>query len=151
MQILNSSIELNSFLPDLRVLVCGGRDFNNKGLLFATLDTYLGLYLAHNNIILVSGHAKGADSLVEEYAIARGYRCEIYPAEWDNLNVPHCRIKHRYDGTLYNALAGFNRNKEMLKVSDKVVAFWDGVSRGTKNTIDTAKSMLIETKIIPYR
>jgi hypothetical protein len=33
------------------------------------------------------------------------------------------------------------RNQDIVNAADKVVAFWDGVSKGTKNTIDTAKKL----------
>ncbi len=40
-----------------------------------------------------------------------------------------------------------HRNAEMVGMCDRVIAFWDGVSRGTKFTIDYAKARNLDVKI----
>lgn len=42
------------------------------------------------------------------------------------------------DWELYGKSAGPIRNRKMVSKSDVVFAFWDGKSKGTKNSIDTA-------------
>ena len=64
-------------------------------------------------VVLISGGAKGADSLGEQYAKEKGYQVERYLAKWNDLSVPNCRVKYNSYGA-YNALAGHNRNQEML-------------------------------------
>jgi hypothetical protein len=39
------------------------------------------------------------------------------------------------------AIVGSRRNKLIVENSDLVIAFWDGVSRGTESSIDLAKKM----------
>lgn len=117
-----------------RVIVCGGRDFNNRELCFESLDRYLKGY---ENIEIVSGHARGADTLGEEYAHAHGLKLTIFEADWEQ----------------YGKSAGAVRNRQMLKYASKetpvVIAFWDGKSRGTKNMIDQAMEKAI-THIVRY-
>lgn len=72
---------------------------------------------------IVSGGAKGVDTLGEKFADEFGISKEIYLAEWDK----------------YGRRAGYIRNEEMAKVSDSLIAIWDGCSRGTKHMIDLAK------------
>lgn len=62
----------------------------------------------------------------------------MYPAKWDDLDHPDAVIKTRKDGTKYNVMAGFIRNKEMLVEGkpDLVIAFPGG--NGTDNMIDLA-------------
>ena len=48
-----------------RIIVCGGRDFTDKEIFSKYLDIILSRY---ENIEIVSGGAKGADSFSEEYA-----------------------------------------------------------------------------------
>ena len=46
--------------------------------------------------------------------------------------------------------AGFVRNTEMANYGDALLAFWDGVSRGTKNMIDTATRKGLIVKVVMY-
>jgi hypothetical protein len=69
----------------------------------------------------------GVDEVAEDEAQACGLAVESYPAQWE-----------RPDGTI-NRGAGFARNGLIAANAERVVAFWDGKSRGTKDTIDKAK------------
>ena len=118
-----------------RVLICGGVSFSDEELFDKTLDEMID----KENTILVSGHAKGADSLAEKYAEKNGIEIKVFPPEWSK----------------YQKAAGPIRNKQMLdfisEVDDNtVIAFWDGHSKGTKHTVETAKKMGIKTHIINY-
>lgn len=80
---------------------------------------------------IVSGCAVGADKLGERYAQERGFQIKRFPAEW----------------SLHGKAVGFIRNEEMAKYSDALIAFWDGVSRGTKHTIDLAEKHGLKIKV----
>lgn len=77
------------------------------------------------SLIFVSGCCTGADSLGERYAKENGYKIEYYKAEWGK----------------YGRSAGPRRNKQMAKIADYVICFWDGKSRGTKSMINYAKQI----------
>ena len=132
-----------------KVIVAGGRDFKDYKLLKSKLDVILANKSKTHKIIIVSGNAEGADKLGEKYADERGYDKEIYPADWNDLTAIPCKIKIRSDGTKYNCLAGFNRNKTLVDVGDSLVAFWNG-SNGTASTIKLAKKKGIPVRIIKY-
>ena len=104
-----------------KVIIAGCRDFNDYELLKSKSDYYLQNKLP--NVIIVSGHASGADTLGERYAIERGLNCELHPADWN---------KH-------GRAAGPIRNAEMAEVADALIAFWDGKSRGTAHMIQAMK------------
>jgi len=72
---------------------------------------------------VVSGGARGADALAKNYAINHNIPYKEFPAEWDELGKS----------------AGYIRNRKIVDNCDHVVAFWDGKSRGTLNTIYLAK------------
>lgn len=114
-----------------RVIVAGGRDFNNYELLRSKLDYYLSNL---DNISIVSGGARGADRLGENYAIEKGLKLVMFPANWNE----------------YGKRAGFIRNKEMAEYATHLVAFWDGKSIGTKHMIDLAKEYNLKTKVVLY-
>ena len=75
--------------------------------------------------IIVSGGAGGVDITAEREAKAQGLNVEIYYPRWD----------------LHGRGAGFARNRLIVAKSHRVVAFWDGKSRGTQHTVSVAKEM----------
>lgn len=109
--------------PKPRVLVCGGRDFEDWDLFDDTLcklDDIFGFDT------VISGGAKGADTLAIRWATKEEYedlKLEVYPADW---------INHR-------KAAGPIRNQQMLDEGepDLVVAFPGGT--GTADMIRRAK------------
>lgn len=73
---------------------------------------------------VVSGGARGVDSIAAFNARARGLKVLEIKADWDRGGRG----------------AGFARNAEIVAKADKVVAFWDGRSRGTEHTISLARA-----------
>jgi len=124
----------------MKVAVIGSRTFNDYNRLKKILDLY-----PINKII--SGKALGADTLGERYADKNGIQKEIYEALWDDLTAEPCLIKTNKNGKQYNALAGFNRNTDIIKNCNMVVAFWDGLSTGTKDSLDKAQELRTTTLI----
>jgi hypothetical protein len=72
---------------------------------------------------ILSGGARGADRLAEQYACDHGLGVERFPADWAR----------------YGRAAGPQRNEEMIATADALVAFWDGTSPGTRHAITTAR------------
>lgn len=81
---------------------------------------------------IVSGGAKGADTYAREFAIKNGIRL----------------IEHLPDYSKYGRAAPLVRNRLIIDDCDKVLAFWDGKSRGTKQSLDYAESKGKPVKII---
>lgn len=109
------------------------------------------------NIEIISGTARGADSLGERFANEYGIKVRRFPAEWDNFKAERCIVKYNKYGKPYNILAGHNRNEDMAKYASKdkdlgvLVAFWNGKSRGTKNMIDLANRYELRVFVIQYK
>ncbi|GCD11725.1 SLOG family protein [Clostridium tagluense] len=132
----------------INVFIFGGRDFNNYELLKSKCD--LILKDITDDITVISGRAKGADSLGERYAVEKGYKTEYFPAQWDDLEATPCKIKYNKYDKPYNALAGFNRNRDMVDTSDIAIGFWDGLSHGTKDSIELCKKKGIRLEVVNY-
>ena len=81
---------------------------------------------------IITGGAMGTDSLAERIAHKYNIPILIYKPEWK---------KHGKG-------AGLKRNKTIIKNADTVLAFWNGKSKGTKNSIELAKKFNKELKII---
>lgn len=109
----------------MRYGVIGSRTFNNYDILFHVLEK-------HYIYKIISGGAKGADTLAERYATEKGIPFEWFPPDYEK----------------YGKKAPFVRNKEIVRGSDVIIAFWDMVSTGTKHSIDFATSIGIKSIII---
>lgn len=120
--------------PIFRIIIAGGRDFNDYNLLKKKVNNLISEKRKTHQIYIVSGKARGADSLGEKYANENGLNIMEFPADWD---------KH-------GKSAGYKRNLEMAENADALIAFWDGESRGTKHMIDIAKEKNLLTRIIRY-
>lgn len=115
----------------MRVLVCGGRDFDDHMLLVKTLLEY---QTEKPITCIIHGNARGADTLADRFADLTGIPKEVYPADWDK----------------YNKAAGPIRNAQMITEGkpDLVIAFPGG--KGTANMIKQAKDAGIPVKEIKH-
>jgi hypothetical protein len=109
----------------MKYAVVGSRLFNDYDLLRDELNTI------DNITTIISGGAKGADTLAERYA--REHRIEL--------------IVIRPDWSI-GISAGILRNKQIVDQCDYLIAFWDGKSKGTKSSIDFAKKLGKDVKIV---
>ena len=110
----------------MRILVCGGRDYADREKLAAFLaDLRRTRGITH----LIAGGARGADTMAAEWATARSIPCLAYMADWDGLGPK----------------AGPIRNQRMLDEGkpDLVVAFPGG--RGTADMVRRAREAGVET------
>jgi hypothetical protein len=114
-----------------KVIIAGGRDFNDYDLLCSKCNVIL---KNKKNVEIVSGAARGADELGEQYASEKAYDIKQFPADWDK----------------YGKSAGYKRNKQMAEYADALIAFWDGKSRGTKHMIDLAKEKNLLVRVVKY-
>ncbi len=108
-----------------RVLIAGGRDYTNYPEAREFIDSCLGELKSEHTIIIVSGCCRGADMLGLRYAAEHGLKTEKFPADWKT----------------HGKSAGPIRNREMAKIADIVICFWNGTSRGTKSMIEFARRL----------
>tara|TARA_R110000850_G_scaffold172924_3_gene298609 strand:- start:1004 stop:1354 length:351 start_codon:yes stop_codon:yes gene_type:complete len=116
----------------MRTIIAGGRDFKNYELLDAEVSSFFSVMTSEATII--SGGARGADDLGEDYAVENELRVVTFPADWGK----------------YGKSAGYRRNAEMADYSEALIAFWDGKSKGTKHMIDLALSKGLLVKVVKY-
>lgn len=127
-------------MKEMRIIVAGGRDFDDYELLKYTLKKYLEELdiVDLSQIVIISGAARGADTLGEHFAYDYEIAVRRFPAKWDELGKR----------------AGWVRNAEMAKYAAEkhgvLFAFWNGKSRGTKNMIDLANRYGLEVHVVDY-
>ncbi len=127
----------------MRLAIIGSRSFDRYALLESTMDDWFAedrtCACPVNHIVtgVVSGGARGADTLAARWATERGVPLTELKPDWD---------KH-------GKAAGFLRNKDIVEAADMVLAFWgngaDGqLSRGTQHSIGVAKRLRKPTLIV---
>ena len=110
-----------------KLAVLGSRTFTDYNLLKKELDEY-------PPFILVSGGAKGAETLAERYADEKGYEKVILKPDWKK----------------YGRGAGLKRNEEIINLADEVVSFWNKMSEGTGHSLELARKKGIPVTIITF-
>ena len=120
----------------MKVIVAGGRDFNDYKLLKETLDNFQQEY--GNITEVVSGTAKGVDKLGEQYANENNIHIKRFVPDWEGLGKK----------------AGHVRNRKMGDYAEEhngmLVAFWDKQSRGTKGMIEYATKIGLKNVVVYY-
>lgn len=104
----------------MRVAFVGSRDYPRLDLV---RNAVRGL---PEGSTVVSGGARGVDSVAAEAAEVYGHSTMIFPAAWRTKNGK------------FDKGAGYKRNKDIVRAADKIVAFYDGQSKGTAHTIKLA-------------
>ena len=81
---------------------------------------------------IVSGGARGVDSIAAEYANQNGIKLTEFLPEY----------------TKYGKAAPLIRNRQIVDYTDKILVFWDGKSKGTKFVIDNCKKIGKDIEIV---
>lgn len=124
----------------MKLAIIGSRDFVDYNRLKEVILDYFSFFDENDRKRkfdfdeIVSGGARGADfcgkKLAEEYNIKL---TEFIP-NWD----------------LHGKKAGLMRNSDIIKAADVIFVAWDGVSRGTANSLSIAKRLKKDTLIIYF-
>lgn len=108
----------------MKVIIAGGREITDYKTVSDGIIEALREWGRPAVTEVVSGKARGVDTLGERWANNHGIRVKPFPADWGQ----------------YGKVAGFMRNQQMADYADALIAIWDGQSRGTKDMIDRAKA-----------
>jgi len=100
----------------MRVAIVGSRGY----LDLDSVKSYVAALPA--DTVVITGGAKGVDTVAEEAAKALGLKVVVHLADWN----------------LYGKAAGQIRNQVVVDDCDRLVAFWDGTSPGTRGAISLA-------------
>jgi hypothetical protein len=116
------------------IAVVGSRTWIYQDRVWEYLDK---LHARGQEMLLVSGACpEGPDLFAELWAKKRGNPILLYPADWSK-----------------GRSAGFARNSLIIKDAEIVLAFWDGRSKGTLDSIEKGwklgKQVLVATPGTP--
>jgi len=111
----------------MKVAIIGSRSFTNIDLMTEHLNK---LHIDG----IISGGAKGADTLAHNFAIENHIPLTEFKPDWAR----------------YGRGAGIVRNKQIIDSADYILAFWDGHSKGTQSSINYAKKNDKPIKVIVF-
>lgn len=114
-----------------RVIIAGSREFTDKQRLFNACDKVLDKI---GPFEVVSGGAKGADTLGEDYGFSRGLMVNRFPALWEKEGKP----------------GGHHRNNRMAWFGTHLVDFYNGYSPGSKQMIGRAQAEGLADWVIQF-
>ena len=106
----------------MKVAIIGSRNLVN---------VEISKYIPENTAEIISGGARGINTLAEAWA--------------DKNGISKIIIKPEYEK--FKRGAPLKRNEKIVELADVIIALWDGKSRGTKFTIDYAKKLKKEVKV----
>ena len=119
--------------------IVGSRSIDDKFNVFDIIHKYVN-YLVykknvhHDKIVIITGGAKGVDSIAEEYANRNGLDCLVIKPDWYK----------------YKKRAGMLRNYNIVKYANSVLAIISNKSKGTLNSINIAKKKNIPCTVVNY-
>lgn len=119
----------------VKIIIAGSRNFNDYEVVRKNAAELVSeIKSSHEDPFfeIVSGGAKGVDSLGERFAGEEGFELVVFPANWSK----------------YGRGAGPKRNAEMADYATHLLSFWDGNSKGTKSMINLAKKKGLTVNII---
>lgn len=122
----------------MKVIIAGPRDFEDYSVVCEAIKAS-GFKIKE----VVSGGAKGVDSLGERWADENNVPVQPFPAEWNNLKQKGAVVATNSWGKKYNKNAGFFRNELMAEYADALIAIETGTP-GTGHMIKTAKAEGLE-------
>jgi hypothetical protein len=103
----------------MRTIIAGSRTIRDITPLYEAIED-----CGWTPTVVISGGARGIDSIGEWWAKQNNIIVEVYPANWSR----------------FGRGAGKIRNAEMALKAEALIAIWDGYSKGTGHMIDCARA-----------
>jgi len=113
----------------MRIAIIGSRNFSNEVLFTETIKS-----LPFEITEIISGGAKGADTLAANWANQHSIKLTVYKPDWAK----------------YGKAAGVVRNKLIVEDCEYCLVFWDSKSCGTKFSIDYCNKLNKTIRIVTY-
>lgn len=122
----------------MKIIIAGSRNLVDKKKIIPIIANGLSEIcssegISKQDIELVSGGARGIDTIAQEFAQMYNIKFTLFVANWE----------------YFGKRAGYIRNEKMAKYADALIAIWDGQSKGTKHMINLAKKYNLTVVIYP--
>lgn len=115
-----------------KVIIAGSRNIEDRELIRREMNN---LWRQIGPFEVVSGTARGVDSISASLAVRAGIKVHEFPADWKR----------------YGKSAGYKRNVEMAEFADYALILWDGQSRGTKHMMDIMRKVGKSSDVVIFQ
>ena len=112
----------------MKIAIVGSRTFEDYDLLKRSIPL-------DDVTAVISGGAKGADTLAERFAEEHGLEMVVFKPDYKT----------------HGKAAPFIRNGDIVETADVVYAFWDGRSTGTLDSINKARTLNKSVIIVLFK
>lgn len=109
----------------MKIAVVGSREFKPLSMVTEFIQTL------EQGTVIVTGGARGVDTAAEIAATAAGLTVIVFRPDWKR----------------HGRRAGLMRNTSIVEACNRLVAFWDGKSRGTMDSMKKARSQKKPVKV----
>ena len=136
----------------MKIIISGGRDFTDYEKLKSCCEQVLIFYQGTDEEIeIISGTAKGADSLGARFGYEKGFKVTSMPADWEKYGKA-AGYKRNTEMAVYAQLVGddLKAHEVIKRFQPCLIAFWNGVSKGTSHMIDIARKRGMNVHVIKY-
>lgn len=126
----------------MRIIIAGDRNITDYKIVKSAVEAALKSWNCGTDAVdeVVSGCARGIDTLGEKWAETNGVKVVKFPAKWDKLDGDWVEIKVNKWGKKYNSKAGFIRNQQMAEYATHLIAIQtNGPTNGTQSMIRLGK------------
>lgn len=121
----------------MKIAIVGSRSIDKAEDVFPIIFRFIEDRCSGRSVTLISGGAKGVDSLVKKYSEQRGLDFVEF--------LPYHLIDN---GVEFSSRYFFARNRQLVSNADEVLAIWDGVSTGTQHAIRYAQKIGVPVMVI---
>ena len=123
-------------MKNVNLAIVGSRNFNDYSLVCKAIDQFLNAWIIEKTSIkmVISGGAKGTDTLAEEWATKNNLSMKIF--------YPNCQK--------YGKSAGPLRNTQIVNWATHIIAFPSKSGKGTQDTIYKAIKSEKPIKVLWY-
>ena len=106
----------------LKLAIIGSRGITDQNFIFDKLNE---IFKDRKPTEVISGGAKGPDTIGVKWAESLEIPTTVFKPDWER----------------YGRGAGMRRNTTIVENCDHLIAFWDGESKGTQDSIYKAKKL----------
>mgnify|MGYP002622623993 FL=1 len=125
----------------MKVAIVGSRGFKSRPLVYQYIDSL------PRDTVIISGGARGVDTWAKDRAIIKGLAWIVFLPDLERLRYIEANNPNWSSRKCFGIVA-YARNQKIARECDRMVAFWDGKSKGTLSSMNFAKHLGKDVEII---
>lgn len=125
----------------VNLLIAGSRSLTEYQQLAPRIDEAVATLGLSDIDLVISGMARGVDTVAAQWAKAHNLQLLEMPAAWHDLSAPGASVQFRY-GKPYNRKAGFQRNERMAEKATHAILLIRNRSKGSMHMLSLVQGKI---------